>query len=258
MGRTPCCSKVGLHRGAWSADEDKLLINYIQAHGEGHWRALPSKAGLLRCGKSCRLRWVNYLRPGIKRGNFTSEENDIIIRLRSIHGNRWSLIAMELPGRTDNEIKNHWNAHLWKAVETTANHRSKPSNNKKVKKIKLDQKAETMSQEKSTKVKVVDSAPNYSSSGSSLTSSKNDSVASSSCTLDLRDDDFDFSWLNWTQILEGEDTSTMIDTQQDECFTMDECDLVIAKDDESLMLENLYYEYLNLLNHQDVNEPKSL
>ncbi|KAJ0716613.1 putative transcription factor MYB-related family [Helianthus annuus] len=82
MGRAPCCAKVGLHRGAWSPEEDKLLTNHIQTHGEGQWRSLPSKAGLLICGKSCRLRWVNYLRPGIKRGNFTSEENDIIIRLK--------------------------------------------------------------------------------------------------------------------------------------------------------------------------------
>ncbi|KAI7739897.1 hypothetical protein M8C21_020114 [Ambrosia artemisiifolia] len=247
MGRAPCCSKVGLHRGAWSADEDKLLINYIQAHGEGHWRALPSKAGLLRCGKSCRLRWMNYLRPGIKRGNFTSEENDIIIRLHSVHGNRWSLIAMELPGRTDNEIKNHWKAHLRRAVEPNGNHHSKLSNNKKVKKKrKLDKKVETMSQEKSTKVKVVDSAPNYSSLVSSLTLSKNESVASLGYTFD------------WTQILEEEDTSTMINTQQDECFLMDDLDLIIAKDEESLILENVYHEYLNLLNHQDVNEPRSL
>ncbi|PWA93720.1 homeodomain-like protein [Artemisia annua] len=116
MGRTPCCSKVGLHRGAWSSEEDKLLTNHIQTYGEGQWRSLPSKAGLLRCGKSCRLRWMNYLRPGIKRGNFTSDENEAIIRLHSIHGNRWSHIATELPGRTDNEIKNYWNAHLKKTL----------------------------------------------------------------------------------------------------------------------------------------------
>nr|DAD17971.1 TPA_asm: hypothetical protein HUJ06_019433 [Nelumbo nucifera] len=46
MGRAPCCSKVGLHRGPWTAREDTLLIKYIEAHGEGHWRSLPKKAGL--------------------------------------------------------------------------------------------------------------------------------------------------------------------------------------------------------------------
>ncbi|XWS76854.1 hypothetical protein CRYUN_Cryun01aG0213500 [Craigia yunnanensis] len=116
MGRAPCCSKVGLHRGPWTPREDTLLVKYIQAHGEGHWRSLPKKAGLLRCGKSCRLRWMNYLRPDIKRGNITPDEDDLIIRLHSLLGNRWSLISGRLPGRTDNEIKNYWNTHLSKRL----------------------------------------------------------------------------------------------------------------------------------------------
>ncbi|XVE58122.1 hypothetical protein DITRI_Ditri04bG0144800 [Diplodiscus trichospermus] len=87
MGRAPCCAKVGLHRGLWTAREDTLLINYIQGHGEGHWRSLPKRAGLLRCGKSCRLRWMNYLRPDINRGNITPDDDDLIIRLHSLLGN---------------------------------------------------------------------------------------------------------------------------------------------------------------------------
>ncbi|KAK3194586.1 hypothetical protein Dsin_025896 [Dipteronia sinensis] len=118
MGRAPCCSKVGLHRGPWTPREDTLLTKYIQAHGEGHWRSLPKKAGLLRCGKSCRLRWMNYLRPDIKRGNITPDEDDLIIRLHALLGNRWSLIAGRLPGRTDNEIKNYWNTHLSKRLKS--------------------------------------------------------------------------------------------------------------------------------------------
>nr|GME03248.1 myb-related protein 308-like [Ipomoea batatas] len=119
MGRAPCCSKEGLKKGPWSTKEDLLLTNYIQQHGEGQWRSLPKKAGLLRCGKSCRLRWMNYLRPGIKRGNFSPEEEDLIVRLHSLLGNRWSLIAGRLPGRTDNEIKNYWNTHLLKKLKSS-------------------------------------------------------------------------------------------------------------------------------------------
>ncbi|KAI9192612.1 hypothetical protein LWI28_025491 [Acer negundo] len=114
MARSPCCSKEGLNRGAWTAIEDKILTDYIKAHGDGKWRSLPKAAGLKRCGKSCRLRWLNYLRPDIKRGNLTPDEQDLIIRLHRLLGNRWSLIAGRLPGRTDNEVKNYWNTKLSK------------------------------------------------------------------------------------------------------------------------------------------------
>ncbi|KAJ6820271.1 transcription factor WER-like [Iris pallida] len=118
MGRAPCCAKVGLHRGPWTAKEDTLLTDFIQTHGEGNWKSLPKRAGLLRCGKSCRLRWMNYLRPDIKRGDINQDEEDLIIRLHSLLGNRWSLIAGRLPGRTDNEIKNYWNSHLVKKLKS--------------------------------------------------------------------------------------------------------------------------------------------
>nr|QFZ79249.1 R2R3-MYB transcription factor [Lycoris sprengeri] len=112
MGRSPCCEKAHTNKGAWTKEEDDLLISYIKSHGEGCWRSLPKAAGLLRCGKSCRLRWINYLRPDVKRGNFTEEEDELIIKLHSLLGNKWSLIAGRLPGRTDNEIKNYWNTHI--------------------------------------------------------------------------------------------------------------------------------------------------
>ncbi|KAG8050744.1 hypothetical protein GUJ93_ZPchr0009g233 [Zizania palustris] len=116
MGRPPCCDKVGIKKGPWTPEEDIILVSYIQENGPGNWRSVPINTGLMRCSKSCRLRWTNYLRPGIKRGNFTAHEEGIIVHLQSLLGNRWAAIASYLPQRTDNDIKNYWNTHLKKKL----------------------------------------------------------------------------------------------------------------------------------------------
>lgn len=116
MGRQPCCDKLGVKKGPWTAEEDKKLVNFILTHGQCCWRAVPKLAGLRRCGKSCRLRWTNYLRPDLKRGLLNEDEEQLVIDLHACLGNRWSKIAARLPGRTDNEIKNHWNTHIKKKL----------------------------------------------------------------------------------------------------------------------------------------------
>ncbi|KAL0312797.1 UNVERIFIED_CONTAM: protein ODORANT1 [Sesamum radiatum] len=116
MGRQPCCDKLGVKKGPWTAEEDKKLINFILTNGQCCWRAVPKLAGLRRCGKSCRLRWTNYLRPDLKRGLLNEAEEQLVIDLHARLGNRWSKIAARLPGRTDNEIKNHWNTHIKKKL----------------------------------------------------------------------------------------------------------------------------------------------
>ncbi|ESQ29846.1 hypothetical protein EUTSA_v10012163mg [Eutrema salsugineum] len=126
-GRAPCCDKSKVKRGPWSPQEDLTLITFIQKHGHHNWRSLPKLAGLMRCGKSCRLRWINYLRPDVKRGNFSKEEEDAIIHFHQTLGNKWSKIASFLPGRTDNEIKNVWNTHLKKRLPPSSSPSSSSS-----------------------------------------------------------------------------------------------------------------------------------
>lgn len=113
----PSEEEMDLRRGPWTMEEDVKLVNYIAVHGEGRWNTLARCAGLKRTGKSCRLRWLNYLRPDVRRGNITPEEQLIILELHSRWGNRWSKIAQHLPGRTDNEIKNYWRTRVQKQAK---------------------------------------------------------------------------------------------------------------------------------------------
>ncbi|WJX13472.1 hypothetical protein P8452_03857 [Trifolium repens] len=116
MGRHSCCYKQKLRKGLWSPEEDEKLLSHITKYGHGCWSSVPKQAGLQRCGKSCRLRWINYLRPDLKRGTFSQDEENLIVELHAVLGNRWSQIAAQLPGRTDNEIKNLWNSCLKKKL----------------------------------------------------------------------------------------------------------------------------------------------
>ncbi|KAK7393287.1 hypothetical protein VNO78_21838 [Psophocarpus tetragonolobus] len=127
MGRGVLVDEIW-RKGPWTAEEDRLLVEYVSLHGEGRWNSVARLAGLKRNGKSCRLRWVNYLRPDLKRGHITPQEESIILDLHARWGNRWSTIARSLPGRTDNEIKNYWRTHFKKKTKSPSDAAEKARN----------------------------------------------------------------------------------------------------------------------------------
>ncbi|KAK4734237.1 hypothetical protein R3W88_008498 [Solanum pinnatisectum] len=106
--------EIIIKKGAWSPEEDQKLKDYVMRFGIWNWNLMPKFAGLSRTGKSCRLRWVNYLHPDVKRGPFSMEERETVIKMYQQLGNRWAAIAGKLPGRTDNEVKNFFHTHLKK------------------------------------------------------------------------------------------------------------------------------------------------
>ncbi|KAL1818690.1 hypothetical protein DCAR_0414894 [Daucus carota subsp. sativus] len=138
MGRHSCCYKQKLRKGLWSPEEDEKLVKHISKYGHGCWSSVPKLAGLQRCGKSCRLRWINYLRPDLKRGTFSQQEENLIIELHAVLGNKWSQIAAQLPGRTDNEIKNLWNSSIKKKLRQRG---IDPNTHKPLSEIENEEKA---------------------------------------------------------------------------------------------------------------------
>ncbi|KAH7853587.1 hypothetical protein Vadar_004413 [Vaccinium darrowii] len=145
-----------LRKGPWFEEEDEQLAAVVEIMGDKRWDSLAKASGLRRSGKSCRLRWLNYLRPNLKRGRLSSEEEKIILQLHKQWGNKWSKIARRLPGRTDNEIKNYWRSHLRKNTQVLQEQGYCESFTKKAKQEVYNPTCDTISATSDGSLKITD------------------------------------------------------------------------------------------------------
>lgn len=97
-------------RQRWRPEEDALLRAYVKQYGPREWNLVTQRmnAPLDRDSKSCLERWKNYLKPGIKKGSLTEEEQNLVIHLQAKYGNKWKKIAAEVPGRTAKRLGKWW------------------------------------------------------------------------------------------------------------------------------------------------------
>ncbi|KAL2924794.1 Transcription factor MYB61 [Bienertia sinuspersici] len=180
MGRHSCCYKQKLRKGLWSPEEDEKLLRHITQYGHGCWSSVPKLAGLQRCGKSCRLRWINYLRPDLKRGAFSQDEENLIIELHAVLGNKWSQIAAQLPGRTDNEIKNLWNSCLKKKLRQRG---IDPNTHKPLSEVEIEEEKAKSSTSNNSNAVNTNNTSNSNNNNNNSSSRKTDKISSVSAML---------------------------------------------------------------------------
>jgi hypothetical protein len=133
-GRWEKVLNPNLVKGSWTREEDEAIVAFVSRTGPRNWVKL---AEMLpgRIGKQCRERWTNHLSPEVARSGWTAAEDARLVDLFRNYGNRWTLIAAYMDGRTDNDVKNRWNSSLKRRIDRIS--KGEPEFKKRGRKPKL-------------------------------------------------------------------------------------------------------------------------
>jgi hypothetical protein len=99
--------RPGIKKGKWMEEEDNLLSHTVEvarSQGKINWRIIAEKVPN-RTSKQCRERWNHYISPEVRRDNFSNDEDRKLEALITKYGTKWSKIAKEMPGRTENSVR---------------------------------------------------------------------------------------------------------------------------------------------------------
>ena len=102
-----------LNKGPWTEKEDQLIIKWVQKYGACNWTKC-SEYMKGRSGKQCREHWNNSLNPDLIKGQWTSEEDLLIMIFYKKYGGSWKKIIPIFEKRTENSIKNRFFSQLRK------------------------------------------------------------------------------------------------------------------------------------------------
>ena len=103
-------------KGTWSVEEDEALRKAVSGSKPIFWDVV-AKSIPGRTPKQCRERWTYRLQPDLKKTPFEKWEDDLIFEQKKKIGNRWTQIALQLPGRTSCSVKNRWYTVLRNKVQ---------------------------------------------------------------------------------------------------------------------------------------------
>lgn len=110
-------AKRGTGVFSWSKEDDMRLTEIMKKYKNPRdWEPIAKEHGMGKSAKECHERWIRYLKPGVRKGQWTDQEDAIVIEAVTTSSEqpftRWSDLAQRLPGRVGKQIRDRWVNHL--------------------------------------------------------------------------------------------------------------------------------------------------